>query len=46
MSDTIKVWAANLGTMAVINLSSMQTVLNIVLVIVSIAYTIHKWRKE
>ena len=46
MSDTFKVWTANLATMAVINLSSLQAVLTITLTIVSIAYTIHKWRKE
>ncbi len=45
MNDTAKVWIANMTTLCVITLANVQAVLAIVLTLISIAFTIDKWRK-
>jgi hypothetical protein len=46
MNDTAKVWIANMTSMALITLANLQALLAIGLTVLSMAYTIHKWRKD
>lgn len=44
--DLVKVYIVNGGTLAVVTTAEIETGLKILLLLVSIGYTVHKWRKS
>lgn len=46
MEDTLKVLVPNVGVLAVVNLMTIRCWLEMALVVLSIAYTIWRWKRD